>query len=142
MKRKELSNASASDQGNFTLPKSKILRGKRNLQNIFSDSTVLSTDSLNLRFATYDNATPSWRVGFISPKRTGNAVKRNRMKRLMREAFRQQRSIVDEIMKCNTADLHLILMSRTTDIPYQTVFQDVATLLDDMRSRLCPNQTS
>lgn len=143
MKRKELSNASASDQGNFKLPKSKILRGKRNLHNIFSDSTVLTSGSLNLRFATYDKSTPSWRVGFISPKRTGIAVKRNRMKRLMRESFRHQSLIVEEILKCNPTELHLVFMSRSTDIPYKKVFQDMETLLKDMRNRLCPNhQTS
>lgn len=139
MKRKELSKASASDEGNFTLPKSTILRGKRNLQNLFTDSTVLSKGSLNLRFAISDAQPTSYKVGFISPKRTGNAVRRNRMKRLMRESFRLQKAQFSETIHCIDRELHLAFIGRTTKADYDQVFRDMATLLSDLRSRICSN---
>ena len=139
MRRKERSNTSASDDGDLRLPKSSILRGRRNFENLFSDSTVLKKGSLNLRFAINDQQTDSYRVGFISPKRTGNAVRRNRMKRLMREAFRHQKKLIEEASDCTAGQLHLIFMSHRTDLPYKTVSEDMTHLLSEMRSRLCSN---
>ena len=50
-------------------------------------SQVLASDS------------PGISVGFLVPRRTHSAVRRNRLKRLMREAFRKEQDVLFDVVK-------------------------------------------
>ena len=82
MSEKEQSNITVAPPRRFTLPKSRILRGKRNFQNLFSGTTLIKSPSVNLRYTTFSSSEWDFKIGFISPKKTGNAVQRNNAKRI------------------------------------------------------------
>ena len=70
----------------------RILRG--------SDFTLIlrrgacAADGILVVFAIASDPSRAARVGITIPKRTGNAVRRNRWKRLIRESFRTQQNVI------------------------------------------------
>lgn len=68
----------------FRLPKSEILRREADFRNVFNNGK--SWEGKYIRFIFL--AGPKRQVGFLVSKNFGNAVKRNRAKRRMREVYR------------------------------------------------------
>ncbi len=73
----------------FDLPKSQILKTRDEFQNLFHHGTRLKGQTLTL-FYLYDDDTT--KIGFAVQKGDGNAVKRNKIKRIMRHLWRTHRS--------------------------------------------------
>jgi ribonuclease P protein component len=136
MSEKELSNITVAPPRRFTLPKSRILRGKRKFQNLFSGSSLIQSPLVTLRYSTSTAPQGDFKIGFISPKKTGNAIKRNHAKRLMRESFRlNQHQLTDTVQELN-AGVHCVLIARTTNLEFSEVQKQVVTMLDELRNRL------
>ncbi|MCL4695385.1 MAG: ribonuclease P protein component, partial [Candidatus Hydrogenedentes bacterium] len=72
-----------------TFPPAVRIRSKQDFDRIFQQGTRASDQHLMLRSA--PGAYPFSRLGISVPRRYGNAVRRNRIKRLVREAFRAVR---------------------------------------------------
>lgn len=136
MRGKEPSNHTDSPERRFTLPKSHILRGRRNFEELFSSSSFLAGSSVNLRYAAYPDSSNKMLVGFIAPKRIGNAVKRTRAKRLMREAYRINQHILTELPDIDQKGLHFVFMAKHADLTFSEVKKDVNQLLNTLRSQL------
>lgn len=136
MSEKEQSNITVAPHRRFTLPKSRILRGRRNFQNLFSGSSLIKSPSVNLRYTTFTTSTEDFKIGFISPKKTGNAVQRINAKRIMREAFRlNQHEIIETANNLNIG-VHCALVARKTNLDFSMVQKHVITLLDELRTQL------
>lgn len=136
MSEKEQSNIAVAPPRRFNLPKSRILRGKRNFQNLFSGSSLIQSPLVNLRYTTFTSSNEEFKIGFISPKKTGTAVKRNNAKRLMRESFRlNQHRILDVIKELNIG-VHCVLIARTTNLDFADVQKHTVTMLDELRTQL------
>ncbi len=81
-------------------------------------------------------------TGFVVPGRTANAVRRNRLKRLLREAFRRERPALAAYCTENQTSLRMALLYRgRPDLPvdrvsFAHVREDVAGLCRLMMSRL------
>jgi len=91
---------------------------------------------VNLRYTTFTTLEEDFKIGFISPKKTGNAIKRNQAKRLMRESFRlNQHSIINTVNELNVG-LHCALIARTTNLDFFEVQKHTITMLDELRNRL------
>jgi len=136
MSEKELSNITVAPLRRFTLPKSRILRGKRNFQNLFSGSSLIQSPLVNLRYTTFNIPQEDFKIGFISPKKTGNAIKRNHAKRLMRESFRlNQHQITDTVQELNIG-VHCVIIARTTNLDFSEVRNHIVTMLGELRNRL------
>ncbi len=136
MREKEPSNLTGSPERNFTLPKSHILRGRRNFEELFSSSSLLTSPNVNLRYTTYPNADKEILVGFIAPKKIGKAVQRTKTKRLLREAYRLNQYIITELPITAEIGLHYAFMARRTGLTFETVQDEVIVLLEQLRKRL------
>jgi ribonuclease P protein component len=66
------------------------------------------------------NALQNTRLGITVTKKVGNAVQRNRIKRVVREVFRQNRSMFP-----NSHDLVFIAKRGSTDIDYGTLLNEL-----------------
>jgi ribonuclease P protein component len=64
------------------------IKSKRDFEKVFSCGKRLNDPLLRIRMAKLDEGDPA-RVAFVAPKRLGNAVFRNRCKRVLREAARE-----------------------------------------------------
>lgn len=64
------------------------IKSKRDFEKVFSRGKRFNDPLLRIRMARLDEG-DSPRVAFVAPKRLGNAVWRNRCKRVLREAARE-----------------------------------------------------
>lgn len=136
MRRKELSNFTTDPVRRFTLPKSQILRGRRNFEELFTSSSILTASNVTLRYATYPDAGRKYMVGFIAPKKIGNAVQRIRTKRLLKEAYRLNQHILTELPDIANIGLHYAFLAKHADLTYDSVQQDVTQLMKALREKL------
>ena len=136
MSKKELSNLTAPSPRRFTLPKSHILRGRRNFSRLFTSSKFINTPTISFRYATYSSIDEGFKMGFISPKKIGNAVKRNRSRRLLREAYRLNKHILSDILSDSKGGLHAVFLARQADLDFQSVEIDMITILKELRSQI------
>ncbi len=83
-----------------TLARAEILRRKRDIARVRRSGSKTGTRFLSLRSAPHpDSPTenpaapdiPTRRVAFLLPRGVGNAVERNRLKRRLREIYRQNK---------------------------------------------------
>lgn len=65
----------------------KTIKSKRDFERVFSRGRRFNDQLLRIRVAVSDEGAPSG-VAFVAAKRLGNAVFRNRCKRVLREAAR------------------------------------------------------
>lgn len=65
----------------------KTIKSKRDFERVFSRGKRVNGSLLRIRVAESDEGAPG-RVAFVAAKRLGNAVFRNRCKRVLREAAR------------------------------------------------------
>lgn len=135
MREKEQSNLTAPSPRRLTLPKSRILRGRTNFKSFFTNSKSLSSTTVFLRYRIEKAQSSEFKIAFIAPKKIGSAVKRNKSKRLMREAYRLNQQIVDSLLE-TPLSIHVALIARSSGHDFKTVQDEVVTLLHNLRTRV------
>lgn len=126
-----------------SLPRSKILRGKRNFQRLFERSVVLKKPPLLCRYRLYDNPDEKCFYGFIAPKKQfKRAVDRNKIKRWMREAFRKNQHLLPPALQENRIGFHAIFMAVDRQLSYADVEKQMISLLHIISDRLTPKSGS
>jgi ribonuclease P protein component len=113
----------------FTLPRSRILRGTGSFDRIFQNSRRLSGRAVDARYLLTKSDNPVCLAGFVSGKKTGKAVIRNRNKRLMREAFRLHQHIISDPAQSSGFRVELILMAKKGELAFDDVQSDVVSHL-------------
>lgn len=132
-----LSNRSNTSGKDFSLPRAKILRGRKNFQRLFeSEATTLRNTYINFRFRIYPNAESECLMGFIVKKKLGNAAKRNRVKRLMREAYRLNQHTISDLVSSKNLCLHGAFLANTIDMTFDQAEQNIQKLLSDVRDHI------
>jgi ribonuclease P protein component len=98
----------------YKLPKKIILRNNREFQCVYRHGKSYANKYMVL-YVLKGGASEA-KAGFAAGKRLGNAVTRNRAKRLLREAFRLNRAFIKD-------GVQLILVGRNpiVDLKYQAV---------------------
>ncbi len=128
-----------SDDGNTdqSLPRSKILRGRRNFQRLFEKSTVLTSDSIQFRYRLYDDPSEGCYIGFIAPKKiVKSAVQRNRTKRLMREVYRFHQHFFLDLFSKKTFGFHGAFTARQAGLTNKQAKEEMIPILQAVRERL------
>jgi ribonuclease P protein component len=126
-----------------TLRKSEILRGYSAFSDILKNGKRAQGALLQCHFTTHRETTPSVQVGFAVPRKSiALAVDRNRLKRLMREAFRKNKAPLYEAASKKNLQFELIIMFRRADtvhvrqISYATIEIEWNTLMSKIISSL------
>ena len=109
----------------FSLSRNAILRGKKNFDALFTTGNTLHGRYVNMRFRIFDTANPECKVAFVAAKRLGNAVKRNTMKRRMREAYRLHQHILTDEVSRSGVGLHGAFMIKKCGQPYKNIERDM-----------------
>lgn len=121
----------------YSLPRSKILRGKRNYQRLFETSTVLNSASLQFRYRIYPDPSEGCYIGFVAPKKIiRRAVKRNKIKRLLREVYRTQQSYLQSLFLQEQFGFHAIFMAKRDNLTYKDIEQEMIPILKTIRQKL------
>ncbi len=130
-------NRSEQDKPDYSLPREKILRGRRNFQRLFEKSTVLNNQSIQFRYRHYSDPSEGCLIGFIAPKKKiKSAVKRNRVKRLLREVYRMNQGYFQELFSHKNFGFHGVFMAHSDNITYQQVEADMIPILTQVRKKL------
>ncbi|MEL6122389.1 MAG: ribonuclease P protein component [Bacteroidota bacterium] len=127
----------------YSLPKSAILSSRSDLQTLFSSGQTLFVYPLKLVWVVSDDH-HEVKCAFSVPKRLyRRAVSRNRIKRLMREAYRLQRpSLLDNLQE-HKGGLHLMVIYLGKQEESQAKIHKAMTrLLSQIPEKVTPRQTS
>ncbi|MFH5886095.1 ribonuclease P protein component [Halalkalibaculum sp. DA3122] len=139
MKKDRSNELTSPSERDFSLPRAKILRGRNNFQRLFQPgATTLRNELVDLRFRIYPDCNDGCLVGFIAKKSLGKAVKRNRIKRLLREAYRLNQHILTSLFEQTSYSFHGVLMAKTIEMDFDTVQDQVADLLQRAQKHLRP----
>jgi len=125
-----------NNRGSYSLPKSKILRGRKNFQRLFTEGATLYCRFINLRYVLLKDDTSEFLMAFIVAKKHGNAVQRNKTKRLLREAYRLNQDILPDISTGSVTTCHAALMTKRTKLTFEQVETDVVVLLKKVKEKL------
>jgi ribonuclease P protein component len=106
-----------------TLPKSERLCGKTAVVGLFEAGKSASAGCLRCKFSVRADEGPSRIVVSVPKRHFKRAVKRNLLKRRMREAYRHQKALLSA-----PADILFIYTSSEVQ-PYEKIFADMTSLL-------------
>ncbi|MBL0385022.1 ribonuclease P protein component [Tumebacillus sp. ITR2] len=104
------------------------LTDKRDFQRVFHHGHSFANRYLVLYYMKTPN-NPAFRVGFSVSKKVGKAVTRNRVKRLLREAFRLEKEKVTDLY-----DFVVIARPSAAELDFHTIRQNVQHLLRNMEN--------
>ncbi|MDZ7772824.1 MAG: ribonuclease P protein component [Balneolaceae bacterium] len=135
--RKDRSRTSSADEPDRSLPRNRILRGRKAFQNLFSrNASHLRGTYADLRYHTRPSDNPEYKMAFIVPRRMGKAVRRNQCRRRLKEAFRHHQTHLSETVDTQQITFQGALMATSIDAGYHELEGDVRSLLEQARERL------
>jgi ribonuclease P protein component len=118
----------------FTLRKEERLKSRKQTELLFSEGKKFTMTPFRIHY-TLDNAEKSsmqFGAG-VSKKNFKKAVDRNRIKRLMREAYRLQKKIVKEQLDEKKYQLTLFIIYTGKELPvYHDVYEKTGKVLDKL----------
>jgi len=110
------------------------LTDKRDFQRVFHHGQSFANRYLVLYYLK-NRTNEQFRVGFSVSKKVGKAVTRNRVKRLLREAFRLEKGRIKEPM-----DFVVIARPSAAELEFAEIRQNVLHLLRNMDTRDKPSK--
>lgn len=109
------SAAGAATVGGATLPRSSILRGRNAFDAVFGAGNGTRVGRIVVKYRVGPAEGRSVVAGFVMRRGSGNAVRRNRLKRLMREAYRLERAAFERNLPEGVAVELVVLWSGTRE---------------------------
>lgn len=133
---KKAQNSLSEMNLDISLPREKILRGKRNIQQLFHSSSTLHSTAIIFRYRYIPESTEGIKVGFSAPKKIfRKAVERNKIKRILREAYRLQQSVLSKTIAETDGSLHGMFIAKK-EMPFDIAKSEIKSLLNRCRRDL------
>lgn len=120
----------------FGLSKEERIKSKKEFQLVFTEGNTLVSNSRKLKaiFYIYSSDTPNCKVAFAIFKKAGNAVWRNRVKRILRELYRTNKHIILKRIKNKSVllvfSLNKVSKKNYPKISLNNLNEDVLDLLN------------
>jgi len=124
--------------GTKSFPKQEHLKSRKKIQALFQKGEAFSVFPLRLLYLKETGTAVPPQVGFSVPsRRFKKAVDRNRIKRLLREAYRHQKQDLLLYLKNKDLSLHLFFIYTGKEIPdYPFLSKKMAVSLERLLSKL------
>ncbi|WP_114789873.1 ribonuclease P protein component [Niabella yanshanensis] len=119
-------------------PKSQRLKSRKKLQQVFAEGKSVRTKDLRLVYLAEKNGITGVKCGVgLSTRNFKHAVDRNRIKRLLREAYRLQQHDLKKYAEDHPVDLSLFLLYTGRDLPqYEDIYENVGVVLQKLQKAL------
>lgn len=125
---------------NFTYNNNQKLKSRKAIESLFAEGKVINIAPLRANWLLTDNNSNDVNkllcsVG-VSKRYFKKAVERNRIKRLMREAWRLQKNGLEENLQGQKKLLHVFINYTGQDMPeYKTVFEKTGAIIEKLLER-------
>jgi len=115
----------------FTLNKNERLKRRKIIEQLFSEGRAVSAFPIRVQYKMVEQLTVPLQAGFsVSSRNFKRAVDRNRIKRVMREAYRLQKLPLEQALQTKQQQLALFLIYTGKELPvYALVKEKVEVVL-------------
>jgi ribonuclease P protein component len=115
----------------FTLHKGERLKRRKIIEQLFSEGRAVTAFPIRVQYKMVDQLTAPLQAGFsVSSRNFKRAVDRNRIKRLLREAYRLQKLPLEQALQTKEQQLALFLIYTGKELPvYALVKEKVEVVL-------------
>ncbi len=129
----------------FGLSQKERIKKKKDFEKIYSSGKVVFSKNkkIKMMYLIEENSeTPGIKAAFAVSKKAGNAVWRNRMKRLLRESFRLNKNILSEFYSKKNLLLKLVFSPSSLNqkenkkIKLNDVINEVVEIISNIKSRI------
>ena len=122
-----------------TLPKSERLSSRKAIQALFTSGNRFTEYPISVSYVISKEGKNFWdKVGVsVSKRKFASAVKRNRIKRMMREAYRLNKTDLVDFCEKEQMEVHVFFVYlEKTEVPYQLLQDKISKLLIRLQRQL------
>jgi ribonuclease P protein component len=109
----------------FSFSKKERLKNKIEIESLFSEGNRFFEYPFNVIWKLDSNSDSTLKMAVSVPKKKiPNATDRNKIKRLVREAFRKNKTIIQQPLEAKNVKLHLMLVYSQSNIMSMSEIED------------------